>query len=74
MIKVQAEAVVHLAQKRGEPVPDALLAIRDAGREASRNYARPWKRCARTAAPRRTGSTRSRTWCSGRGRPVWPRR
>ncbi|WP_444947861.1 histidine kinase [Micromonospora ureilytica] len=36
VIKVQAEAVVHLAQKRGESVPDALLAIRDAGREASR--------------------------------------
>jgi signal transduction histidine kinase len=36
VIKVQAEAAVHLAQKRGEPVPEALLAIRDAGREAAR--------------------------------------
>ncbi|GAA2383226.1 sensor histidine kinase [Dactylosporangium salmoneum] len=36
VIKVQAEAAVHLAQKRGEAVPDALLAIRDAGREAAR--------------------------------------
>jgi signal transduction histidine kinase len=36
VIKVQAEAAVHLARKRGEPVPEALLAIRDAGREASR--------------------------------------
>ncbi|GAA3456410.1 sensor histidine kinase [Dactylosporangium matsuzakiense] len=36
VIKVQAEAAVHLAQKRGEPVPAALLAIRDAGREAAR--------------------------------------
>ncbi|HET9138338.1 sensor histidine kinase [Actinophytocola sp.] len=36
VIKVQAEAAVHLAQRRGEPVPEALLAIRDAGREASR--------------------------------------
>ncbi|MFG2049329.1 sensor histidine kinase [Micromonospora sp. NPDC048935] len=36
VIKVQAEVAVHLARKRGEPVPDALLAIRDAGREASR--------------------------------------
>ncbi|MGI5242010.1 sensor histidine kinase [Dactylosporangium sp. CA-139066] len=36
VIKVQAEAAVHVARKRGEPVPDALLAIRDAGREASR--------------------------------------
>jgi signal transduction histidine kinase len=36
VIKVQAEAAVHLAQKRGEQVPEALLAIRDAGREAAR--------------------------------------
>jgi signal transduction histidine kinase len=36
VIKVQAEVAVHLARKRGEPVPDALLAIRDAGREATR--------------------------------------
>jgi signal transduction histidine kinase len=36
VIKVQAEAVVHVAHKRGEQVPVALLAIRDAGREAAR--------------------------------------
>lgn len=36
VIKVQAEAAVHVAHKRGEPVPEALLAIREAGREASR--------------------------------------
>ncbi|MFI6095666.1 sensor histidine kinase [Lentzea sp. NPDC051213] len=36
VIKVQAEVAVHLAQKRGEQVPDALLAIREAGREAAR--------------------------------------
>lgn len=36
VIKVQAEAAVHVARKRGEQVPDALLAIRDAGREAAR--------------------------------------
>jgi signal transduction histidine kinase len=36
VIKVQAEVAVHLARKRGEEVPDALLAIRDAGREAAR--------------------------------------
>jgi len=36
VIKVQAEAAVHLARKRGEEVPEALLAIRDAGREAAR--------------------------------------
>ncbi|GGS45357.1 sensor histidine kinase [Actinokineospora fastidiosa] len=36
VIKLQAEVAVHLAHKRGEQVPDALLAIRDAGREAAR--------------------------------------
>ncbi|XVU22113.1 sensor histidine kinase [Actinoplanes sp. CA-054009] len=36
VIKVQSEAAVHVAEKRGEPVPGALLAIREAGREAAR--------------------------------------
>jgi len=36
IIKVQAEVAVHLARKRGEEVPPALLAIRDAGRDAAR--------------------------------------
>ncbi|AWS43696.1 sensor histidine kinase [Streptosporangium sp. 'caverna'] len=36
VIKVQAEVAVHVARKRGEPVPQALLAIREAGREATR--------------------------------------
>jgi signal transduction histidine kinase len=36
VIKLQAEVAVHLAQKRGEQVPESLVAIRDAGREAAR--------------------------------------
>ena len=36
VIKVQAEVAVHLARKRGEEVPDSLLAIREAGRDAAR--------------------------------------
>ncbi|MEV4604263.1 histidine kinase [Amycolatopsis sp. NPDC049253] len=36
VIKIQAEVAVHLARKRGEEVPDALLAIREAGRDAAR--------------------------------------
>jgi signal transduction histidine kinase len=36
VIKVQAEVAVHLARKRGEHVPEAVLAIREAGREAAR--------------------------------------
>ncbi|MBM2615638.1 sensor histidine kinase [Actinoplanes sp. LDG1-06] len=37
VIKVQSEAAVHVAERRGEPVPETLLAIRDAGRAASRD-------------------------------------
>jgi Signal transduction histidine kinase len=36
VIKVQAEVAVHTARRRGAPVPEALLAIQEAGREASR--------------------------------------
>ncbi|MFF5217469.1 sensor histidine kinase [Micromonospora sp. NPDC000442] len=36
IIKVQAEVAVHLASRRGEPVPEALSAIREASREATR--------------------------------------
>ncbi|MFE5910092.1 sensor histidine kinase [Streptomyces wedmorensis] len=36
VIKVQAEVAVHVARKRGEEVPAPLLAIQEAGREASR--------------------------------------
>lgn len=36
IVKVQAEVAVHLARKRGEQVPEALLAIQQAGREATR--------------------------------------
>ncbi|MGW5658497.1 sensor histidine kinase [Streptomyces sp. NPDC003758] len=36
VIKVQSEVAVHVARKRGEQVPEALLAIQEAGREATR--------------------------------------
>ncbi|MFI6294852.1 sensor histidine kinase [Nonomuraea sp. NPDC050790] len=36
IIKVQSEVAVHVARRRGEQVPDALLAIQAAGREATR--------------------------------------
>ncbi|MEU7933551.1 sensor histidine kinase [Micromonospora echinofusca] len=36
VIKVQAEVAVHLTRRRGEPVPEALLVIQEAGREAAR--------------------------------------
>ncbi|MFE1439673.1 sensor histidine kinase [Streptomyces sp. NPDC058739] len=36
IVKVQSEVAVHLARKRGEDVPETLLAIQEAGREATR--------------------------------------
>ncbi|GAA0437084.1 two-component sensor histidine kinase [Acrocarpospora corrugata] len=36
IIKVQAEVAVHVARRRGEQVPQALLVIQEAGREATR--------------------------------------
>ncbi|MGY1652246.1 sensor histidine kinase [Geodermatophilus sp. SYSU D01119] len=36
VITVQAEVATHLAARRGEQVPEALVAIRDAAREATR--------------------------------------
>ncbi|MEU4682871.1 sensor histidine kinase [Streptomyces xinghaiensis] len=36
VVKLQSEVAVHVARKRGEQVPEALLAIREAGREAAR--------------------------------------
>ncbi|HEX5966832.1 MAG TPA: sensor histidine kinase [Intrasporangium sp.] len=36
VIKLQSEVAVHVARRRGEEVPEALLAIQEAGREASR--------------------------------------
>ncbi|MFC4061761.1 sensor histidine kinase [Planomonospora corallina] len=36
VIKVQADVAVHVARRRGEQVPEALLVIREAGREAAR--------------------------------------
>ncbi|WP_411074991.1 sensor histidine kinase [Streptomyces sp. cmx-4-7] len=36
VVKVQSEVAVHVARRRGEQVPEALLAIQEAGREASR--------------------------------------
>ncbi|MFI8500578.1 histidine kinase [Streptomyces sp. NPDC085524] len=36
VVKVQSEVAVHVARRRGEQVPEALLAIQEAAREASR--------------------------------------
>ncbi|MFI7469823.1 sensor histidine kinase [Nonomuraea sp. NPDC049646] len=36
VIKVQAEVAVHVARRKGEQVPQALLVIQEAGREATR--------------------------------------
>ncbi|WP_415949531.1 sensor histidine kinase [Streptomyces sp. KLOTTS4A1] len=36
VIKIQSEVAVHVARRRGEQIPEALLAIQEAGREANR--------------------------------------
>lgn len=36
IVRLQADVAVHVARRRGEPVPEALLAIQQAGREALR--------------------------------------
>ncbi|MFE2236027.1 sensor histidine kinase [Streptomyces sp. NPDC059442] len=36
VVTLQSEVAVHVARRRGEQVPEALLAIQEAGREASR--------------------------------------
>ncbi|MEU5866568.1 histidine kinase [Nonomuraea sp. NPDC047529] len=36
IIKVQAEVAVHVARRKGEQVPEAMLVIQEAGREATR--------------------------------------
>ncbi|MFJ9799934.1 sensor histidine kinase [Streptomyces sp. NPDC101145] len=36
VVKVQSEVAVHVARRRGDDVPEALLAIQEAAREASR--------------------------------------
>ncbi|GID91052.1 sensor histidine kinase [Amorphoplanes digitatis] len=36
IVRLQADVAVHVARRRGEQVPDALLAIQQAGREATR--------------------------------------
>ena len=71
---MQAEVAVHLARKRGEPVPEALLAIREAGREAARELRATLEALRDDDKPRRTDSTTSRNWWSGPARPAWTRR
>ncbi|MGW1279293.1 sensor histidine kinase [Streptomyces tsukubensis] len=36
IIKIQSEVAIHVARRRGGPIPEALLAIQEAGREATR--------------------------------------
>ncbi len=61
VIKVQAEVAVHVARKQGEQVPEALLAIREAGREAARELRATLRRCTTTARPRPRARARPET-------------
>jgi signal transduction histidine kinase len=51
IIKVQAGVAVHLARKHGEEVPEALLAIQEAGREATRELRATLETLREDAAP-----------------------
>ncbi|QKW37319.1 sensor histidine kinase [Actinomadura sp. NAK00032] len=51
IIKVQAGVAVHLARKNGERVPESLLAIQDAGREATRELRATLETLREDAAP-----------------------
>ncbi|MCQ0018736.1 histidine kinase [Actinomadura madurae] len=73
IIKVQSGVAVHLARKRGEEVPEALLAIQEAAARRTGNCGRPWTPCATTPGPPRTGSTTSRTWWNGPAGRAWKR-
>ncbi len=53
VITVQSEAAVHIARKRGDDVPAALLAIRDASREAARELRATLEALRDEGAPRR---------------------
>ncbi len=70
VVKVQSEVAVHVARRRGEPVPEALLAIQEAGREASREL-RATLEALRDDTARRTASTTSPAWWNGSGAPAW---
>ena len=67
VIKVQAEAAVHLARKRGEPVPEALVAIREAGREATRELRATLEALRDDELNPPPGSTRFRNCCGEPG-------
>ncbi|MFF4622239.1 hypothetical protein [Nonomuraea jabiensis] len=66
-MRVQAEVVVHVARRRGEQVPEALLAIREATRELRATLEA--LRDDDTRLP--CGSTMSRSWSNALGRPGW---
>ncbi len=70
VIKVQSEVAVHVARRRGEPVSPALLAIQEAGREATRSSGRPSRRCATTTPRRPSDSTTFPPWWNGSGDSV----
>jgi len=74
VICVQAGVAVHLARKRGEDVPPALLAIQEAGADARGNCARRSACCAarRTATAATWASWTA--WWHARGPPGSPSR
>ncbi len=57
VVKMQAGVAVHLARKRGEQVPESLLAIEEAATEASRELRETLRVLRRDEVPTGTGLT-----------------
>lgn len=74
IIKVQSEVAVHVARRRGEQVPEALLAIQEAGREATRELRATLEALRDDDTTRPAGSTTSRSWWSRQAGRAWWRR
>ena len=78
VIKVQAGVAVHLARKRGEEVPEALLAIQEASRDATRelratlDVLRTAEADAEATTRRPAGSTGWTSWSSALGPQASP--
>ena len=72
VIQVQAGVAVHLARKRGEDVPPALLAIQEAARTPYGNCARRSACCAARRTATAAASASWTAWWHARGRPGCP--
>ena len=69
VIQVQAGVAVHLARKRGEEVPPALLAIQEASADAARELRATLSVLRMTRTATAAASASSTAWWRAHGRP-----